>query len=90
MFIGRMAGWIMVLGGLGLLVQYYAVGLTAGPSIPTAVTEMVTAEDGRLQYLQRSILQALSAMMISGWTAALLIIFGVLLVWGCRRGAKLR
>ena len=90
MLIGRIFGWVMLLSGISLLVRYYNESAEMGRLVPKALSEMsYGANAWVLEIAGRSFLAELSAVMVSGWTAALLILFGILLVWGCRR-PKLR
>jgi hypothetical protein len=86
MVIGRIFGWLMLLSGIGLLVRYYTESAEMGRLVPKVVAEASNGTAAWVgQITQGSFLAKLSAMMLSGWTGALLILFGILLVWGCRR-----
>jgi hypothetical protein len=86
MVIGRIFGWLMLLSGIGLLVRYYTQSAEMAQLAPKVVTEMTSGTAGWVrQIVEGTFLAKLSAMMLSGWTGALLILFGILLVWGCRR-----
>lgn len=91
LLIGRIFGWFMVLVGALLLLRYYSEWSATGHMIPVAMNDLWHSSDNlMLNFMERSVLKRFSAAMVSGWTAALLIIFGVLLVWGCRRGPARR
>ena len=85
MFFGRIVGWAMVIAGTGLLVRYLTEWESAGRSIPTAFTDLWHGSD-LASYTTGSAMDKLSSVMLSGPVAALLIIFGIVLVWGCRTG----
>jgi len=88
---GRILGCFMVLFGALLLLRYYSEWAATGHMIPVAMNDLWQGTDNlMLNFMERSVLQRFSAAMLSGWAAALLIIFGALLVWGCRRGPARR
>jgi len=85
MLIGRIAGWIMALAGAGLLLRYFSEAGDTGRFFPLAVSDMWRgADDAMLHFMERSMMERLSSAMFSGWTASLLIIFGLVLIYGCR------
>ena len=86
MFFGRMLGWVMVLAGVGLLVRYFSEWMEAGSAIPMAISDLWSSDRLMAAYTTGSALDTLTAVMLSGPAAALLIILGILLVWGCRTG----
>jgi hypothetical protein len=91
LLVGRISGWFMVLGGVFLLVRYFSQWAAAGRLMPVAMSDLWNSSDNlMLTFMEKSVADQFSAAMVSAWTAALLIIFGTLLVWGCRRGPKQR
>jgi len=87
MFLGRILGGFMVLAGVGLLVRYYYQWASAGNDLPVAMTDMWGGTDNLMRdFMAKSAVNQVYHAMLSGWGAALLIILGVLLVWGCRTG----
>jgi hypothetical protein len=86
MLFGRIAGWLMVVGGIALFVRYYFDTDSAGTSASGAVNDFFHPDSAaRVALSQHSLGDSMSAMMVSGWGASLLLLFGILLVWGCRR-----
>jgi hypothetical protein len=87
MFFGRIVGWVMMIAGVGLLARYFGDLLATGGSMRVAISDMWQGTDRLLaNYAAGSAMDNVSAVMLSGPVAALLIIFGILLVWGCRTG----
>lgn len=88
---GRILGWLMVLAGIALLASYFGQWIAAGRMIPMTMSDIWEGGDAVTRsFMERSALSQFSAAMLSGWGSSLLIIFGALLIWGCRRGPKRR
>lgn len=85
MLFGRIVGFLLVIGGLYLLLAYHSDWAGLGRWTGSGGSWDVGGESVT-DYLGRSLGQSFSALLTSGWTAAALIALGVLLVWACRRG----
>jgi hypothetical protein len=87
MSLGRILGGFMVVAGVGLLVRYFYQWSTTGSVLPVAMSDMWGSSDNLMRdFMAKSAVDQVYQAMLSGWGAALLIILGVLLVWGCRTG----
>jgi hypothetical protein len=89
MLIGRIAGWIMVLAGASLLLRYFSEAGETGRFVPVAMSDFWHGADAAMvHFMAGALLDRLYSAMFSTWVGALLIIFGLVLIYGCRENRR--